>query len=485
MSRISAVLAVPAAGAYFYTDLAALQDDPIPLADQYTAHPVTPGFRRVREAAEAVSVGLVLHPSAKSSSHPDDPRIAWGDCVSVAYGGAAGREPVFRTAAGLRSIRDVVAPALQGRDVTSFRQSVARIETLTEIAQVPAAQPDDSPLSTVYPGKRLSRRDLLTAPLRFLTNGEGEGGHPKDETSSLVKMVQVERPLSAAVRYGVSQALLKAAALSSGRTMAEVIAAEWDLPQPTRLVPVHAQSGPHRRTNAEKMIVRRVASLPHGLIEHIPEQLGTDGEALVRYVRWLKVRVVELGGADYRPIIHLDLHGALGRLYHNNLGRILGYIHRLESHARPYTLRLESPVVMETRAAQIENLGTLREYLRFRKLRVEIVADEWANTFDDIQAFTSAEAADVIQIKMPNLGGVHNTVEAVLACQGAGVGTLLGGSCVETDLSARVSAHVALATQPDLVMAKPGMGVDEGISIVHNEMARTLAWISLRKPPTG
>ena len=24
-------------------------------------------------------------------------------------------------------------------------------------------------------------------------------------------------------------------------------------------------------------------------------------------------------------------------------------------------------------------------------------------------------------------------------------------------------------------MAKPGMGVDEGISIVHNEMARTLA----------
>ncbi len=485
MTRIAAVLAVPAAGAYFYTDLAALQDHPVPLSDQYTAQPVTPGFRRVREVAEAVSVGLVLNPSTTSSPDPDNLRIAWGDCVSVAYGGTAGREPVFRAAAGLRSIRDVVAPTLHGRDVTSFRESVAQIETLTEVTEVPATQPDDSPVPTDPPGKALSRRDLLTAPLRFLTTGVSEGGLPADETASAVEMVRVERPLPAAVRYGVSQALLKAAALSSGNTMAEVIATEWNLPPPARLVPVHAQSGPERRTNAEKMIVRRVDSLPHSLIEHIPEQLGTDGEALVRYVRWLKVRVAELGGSDYRPAIHLDLHGALGRLYHNNLGRILGYIHRLESHTRPYPLRLESPVVMETRAAQIETLGTLREYLRFRKLGVQIVADEWANTLDDIQAFISAEAADMIQIKMPDLGGVHNAVEAVLACQGAGVGTLLGGSCVETDLSARVSAHVALATQPDLVMAKPGMGVDEGISIVQNEMARTLAWISVRKPPTG
>jgi len=61
-----------------------------------------------------------------------------------------------------------------------------------------------------------------------------------------------------------------------------------------------------------------------------------------------------------------------------------------------------------------------------------------------------------------------------------GVGTFLGGSCAETDLSARVSVHVALATRPDIIMAKPGMGVDEGISLVQNEMARTLAWIRAR-----
>jgi methylaspartate ammonia-lyase len=87
----------------------------------------------------------------------------------------------------------------------------------------------------------------------------------------------------------------------------------------------------------------------------------------------------------------------------------------------------------------------------------------------------------MIQVKMPDLGSVHNSVEAVLACKSGGMGAFLGGSCAETDLSARVAVHVALATRPDIIMAKPGMGVDEGIMLVQNEMARTLAWIRARK----
>jgi methylaspartate ammonia-lyase len=227
------------------------------------------------------------------------------------------------------------------------------------------------------------------------------------------------------------------------------------------------------------MIARRVASLPHALVEDIPQQLGEDGEQLVSYVRWLKTRIAELGGDEYRPAIHLDVHGALGRIYENNLGRILGYLYRLESWVQPYTLRVESPVIAESRAAQIETLKTLREYIQFRSMAVQIVADEWANTLEDIRAFIQAQAVDMIQIKMPDLGGVHNSVDAVMACKEGGVSAFLGGSCAETDLSARVAVHVALATQPDMIMAKPGMGVDEGISIVQNEMTRTLAEIKM------
>ena len=154
---------------------------------------------------------------------------------------------------------------------------------------------------------------------------------------------------------------------------------------------------------------------------------------------------------------------------------MLGQLYAWELAAKPYLLRIESPMVLDSREAQIEAMATLRDYARLRKMQVELVADEWANTLDDIRAFIDAEAADMIQVKMPDLGSIHNTVEAVLACRAGGVGVLLGGSYAETDLSARVAAHVGLATRPDLLMAKPGLGVDEAISLVHNEMARALA----------
>jgi len=492
MIRIARVLAVPAVGGYYTEDLAALRSHPLPLAERYTADPVTPGFRHVREVAEAVSVGLVLDgapsewrlcredgaPSeAPSESRLEDSGVpttggdvAWGDCVAVAYSGKAGREPVFRAEEGLATVRQVVAPALEGREVTTFRELAGVVDNLTESVEVVKPPP---------PSMGVTRRDLLTVPIRLLRAARGEEEEPDEPPP---EFVTVERRLQAAVRYGVSQALLRAVAIARGVTMAEVIADEWGLPLPDAPVPIHAQSGGERYHNADKMIVRRVASLPHALVDDIPEQLGADGGRLTQYVRWLKERIQALGGADYRPTIHLDVHGALGQICDNELGRVLGHLYALESAARPYPLRVECPVIMDSREAQIEAMKTLREYVRFRKMDVQLVADEWANTLEDIRAFVSARAADVIQVKMPDLGSVHNSVEAVLACKGGGVGAFLGGSCAETDLSAQVAVHVALATRPDMIMARPGMGVDEGIMIVQNEMARTLAWVRVRKP---
>ena len=62
----------------------------------------------------------------------------------------------------------------------------------------------------------------------------------------------------------------------------------------------------------------------------------------------------------------------------------------------------------------------------------------------------------------------------------AGLAAFCGGSCTETDRSAQVSAHVAMACQAAQVLAKPGMGVDEGLMIVGNEMARTAALVRAR-----
>jgi methylaspartate ammonia-lyase len=324
-----------------------------------------------------------------------------------------------------------------------------------------------------------SRRALFAAAARLL-NPFPAGSGVSPEKQVLTEQVTVERPLHAAVRYGVSQALLAAVAISRGLTMAEVVAEEWGLPSPSAPVAIHALSGADRYLSADKMIVRRAESLPDAPIDDFAEHLGDEGFKLSAYLRWLVGRIQELASDDYRPTIQLDLNGALGQLFENDIGKVLGKLYGMEFAVKPYRLRVENPVVMESREEQIDASKTLRKYAQFRKMDVQLVADEWANTLDEIQAFLDAEAADMVHIKMPELGGLHNSVEAVLACQARDVGAYLGGSPAETNVAAQVAVHVALATRPQLLMAKPGTGVDEAISLVQNEMARTMAWIRAR-----
>jgi methylaspartate ammonia-lyase len=364
--------------------------------------------------AEAVSVGLVL----------DTGQVAWGDCVAVAYSGKAGRAPVFRAEQALETIGRAVAPALEGRELVGFRELSQEIDGLVELVEVSRPRP---PQPGPPRGGGVSRRALITAPVRLLQAGQ-------EEEDATTERVTVQRRLHAALRYGLSQALLRAVALARGCSLAEVICEEWSLPKPASPIPIHAQSGGERYYNAEKMIVRRVASLPHALVDNIPEQLGQDGAEMTGYIRWLKERIEQLGGQDYHPTIHLDLHGALGEVCEEDLGLMLGQLYAWELAAQPYTLRIESPMDLDSRAAQIRAMQTLREYVRFRGMEVQLVADEWANSLDDIRAFVSARAADMIQVKMPDLGSVHNSVEAVLACKAGGTGALLGGSYAETDL---------------------------------------------------
>jgi methylaspartate ammonia-lyase len=78
-------------------------------------------------------------------------------------------------------------------------------------------------------------------------------------------------------------------------------------------------------------------------------------------------------------------------------------------------------------------------------------------------------------------GDLHTAVDAALACKQAQVGVLIDGGVGGTELSAQVTAHLALAVQADLVAAGPGTGVDEGIGVVHNEMMRTLVSAAQRR----
>lgn len=345
-----------------------------------------------------------------------DGYIAHGDCVAVQYSGVGGRDPVLDSAELAALLEGEVADSMRGRPVECFRELCEHVDVLA--GELPS--------------------------------------------------------FGSAAAYGLSQAMLAAAAHATGRSMARTIQAEWGIDAELRRVPVYAQCGEERRMGVEKMILHEVDSLPHGLVNN-PALVGPDGGILVDYVAWVSRRIRELRrDPTYHPVLHFDVYGVVGLVMEQRLEGVADVLIRMEQAAQPFALRVEHPLDAGSRAAQIEQMAALRGRLRDAGSRVELVADEWANTLADIREFNRAGAADMIQIKTPDLGGLHHSVEAVLDCRRHGVLAHIGGSCCETDRSARACVHVALATGADQILAKPGMGVDEGLSIVSNEMARTL-----------
>ena len=356
----------------------------------------------------------------------EDGQVAYGDCAAVQYSGAGGRDPLFLAEEFIPVIDQYIKPALVGREADDFRGLCKMME---------AIQVD---------GKRLHT----------------------------------------AIRYGVSQAILDAVARATGRMMCEVVADEYGCSVSESPIPIFTQSGDDRYTNSDKMIIKGAQVLPHALINHVDTKLGRNGELLADYVAWLRDRILENRACDeYMPVMHMDVYGTIGVIFGNkNYTAMADYIEKLGEIAKPFKIRIEGPMDCDsTREEQIEALSELTAELDRRGCDVELVADEWCNTLEDIKLFADNKAGHMIQIKTPDLGGINNTIEAVLYCKERGIGAYQGGTCNETDRSAQVCVHCAMATKPDQILAKPGMGVDEGYMIVYNEMNRIIAMREAKK----
>lgn len=350
----------------------------------------------------------------------EDGQLAYGDCAAVQYSGTGGRDPLFLAEDFIPMLERYVTPALEGKELTTFREMAHGVEAI-----------------------------------------EIEGGGR----------------LHTAIRYGVTQALLDAVAKSKAVPMCHVVAEEYGCEPSTEMIPIFTQSGDNRYANADKMILKRAEVLPHALINNVEKKLGKHGELLLEYVVWLRDRILCLRPSEgYAPVLHIDVYGTIGLVFgNNNYKAMADYLFTLAEAAKPFQLRIEGPMDAGGRREQMEALRDLRKELDARNIPVELVADEWCNTLEDIIYFADNEAGHMIQIKTPDLGGINNTAEAVLYCKQKGIGAYQGGTCNETDRSAQVCVHVAMAVQPVQILAKPGMGVDEGYMLVYNEMRRILA----------
>jgi methylaspartate ammonia-lyase len=353
----------------------------------------------------------------------DDGQVAFGDCADVALTGLAGRDPLFVADDHARLVADDLRRRLVGRDPSPFRL---------------LAEEFDGP-----------RRD---------------GGR-----------------FHSAVRYGITQALLEAASLARRVTMAEVIAEDYDCEVSPAVLPLLIQVSQHSPRELDQAILKGAQLLPHFSFHHVENDVGRDGTKLLQVAERVIQRIREIRGDDYRPIIHFDLYGTMGGLFDGDIDATARYLGRLQAVVAPHELLIETPIIAESREAQIDVSRSLRSAINGHGFGVKIVADEWANTLGDIKEFADAQAADYIQIKTPDLGGINNSIEAALYVRARGIGAYIGGTSNETDQSARVSAHVALATRPAFALAKPGNN-DLGYMIMRNEMLRALALIR-RRPP--
>ncbi|MFP4016714.1 MAG: methylaspartate ammonia-lyase, partial [Halanaerobiales bacterium] len=288
------------------------------------------------------------------------------------------------------------------------------------------------------------------------------------------------RKLHTALRYGLTQAVLDAVACAKGMSRTEVVAEEYGLELTAEPIPIFCQTGDERYLNADKIIIKKADVLPHGLINNVRTKLGSGGGKLLLYIAWLKDRIQKIGSEDYKPIFHIDVYGTIAEAFDNYMPKIIEYFAKLEETAAPYKLRIEGPIDTGSKENMISKMKELRDELKENNIQVEIVADEWCNTLEDIKDFVDHQAADMVQIKTPDLGGINNTIEAVLYCKENGIGAYQGGTCNETDRSAQICTDIALATRPDQILAKPGMGVDEAFMIVYNEMQRVLALLEAK-----
>lgn len=354
----------------------------------------------------------------------EDGQVAFGDCAAVQYSGAGGRDPLFLAKDFIPVIEKNIAPKLIGRDLDNFKTLAEEFDSMQ------------------IEGKRLHT----------------------------------------AIRYGITQALLDAVAKARKVTMAEVIQKDYNTGIEISKRPIFTQSGDDRYINADKMIIKGADVLPHALINNVKEKLGERGEILLDYVKWLRDRILSKRvNSEYYPIFHIDVYGTIGAAFDCDTAKMADYISTLVEAAKPFKLRIEGPMDVEDRDKQIEALAALTTEVDKRGIEVELVADEWCNTLEDIKLFADKKAGHVVQIKTPDLGGVNNIADAILYCNKVGIGSYCGGTCNETNRSAEVTTNIAMACGALQVLAKPGMGVDEGFMIVFNEMARVEALVNRRK----
>ena len=339
--------------------------------------------------------------------------VAWGDCVPVSFSGKSGRALPRDPQDLARWMEQTLGPWFEHRSVVPW--IVLEKDFLREFSEIPAF-----------------------------------------------------------VRYGVSQAMMSAASSASGKPYWQIFAEDLGYQNPTECIKLHGSCGGDWGDTVDRMLARRLEYLPQGQFEFLGHQIGSDGKALNLWIESFKKRAKRF---DYLPTLTLDFHGALDELCEQDLDRVADMIEGIAKTAAPHSCHIESPLTAPDFEGFRKRIFQLKEILGRRGLDapgLRIIADEWANSLSDIKQLVAENGVDGVHIKMPDTGALSECATAVDVIRAEGKFALLGGSCTETMLGARATAHLAVVTKPDAVLVKPGMGFDESFAYLDGEMKRAI-----------
>ncbi|MCX6123419.1 MAG: hypothetical protein NTV34_01515, partial [Proteobacteria bacterium] len=245
-------------GAYYFEDLTAIRQGRIKTSERYSTRTNHNRFPYVRTPAPSLSIGIVTQ---DLKGHK---RVSWGDCVPVSFSGKSGR-----------------VQAMPQEELELFLQE-AVLPWLLAPSRV------HSPASWLKNDRELASEFAQSPPY---------------------------------VRYGLSQALLRAAALARGIPLWQVFQEDFAQTLGTAIIPLQGSCGGDWDDTVDRMLARQIPFLPQGQFEDLPQQLGTDGASLLEWIRKFKLKVERFG---YAPTLTLDFHGALDDVFHRDIKLIAG-----------------------------------------------------------------------------------------------------------------------------------------------------------------
>ena len=351
----------------------------------------------------------------------------WADCVDFPAASRLGETAVFDQKQAANHVENLVQPLWQGQPISQFRPLAQMITGVVEdfgYSRITASKPQPA-------SGAVTRRSLITG---FLAEEEAPAPHREDVT--------IERPLHAALQYGLTAALLQAVAGVNQVSVAELVAKEYGLALPDTAVPLQIALNDKNIQTARTILTTHVASLGYttGKNNH-KATLGTNGERLQQHIRQVAAWLQTLD-KSFQPTLTLNLQDGFSDLFGNDEGKVLGALFGLEQAAKPFLLQVQNPVWHDSRKAQQNSLAKLQGYLAIRRMKLKLVADAWIDSLDDVTHFADPKICQMVHVELPRLGNLEAGITAVIHLKSRNLEVVLSGE------NNALTTQIALVTRP-------------------------------------